>query len=51
MVTGSCLHTGSVALQPLSDVIEESCRYFKTADGRCTWEHPLHKELVYSILF
>ena len=25
---------GSVALQSLLDVLEESCRYFKTADGR-----------------
>jgi len=31
-----CSVYGSVALQPLSDVIEESCRYFKTAGGSCS---------------
>ena len=28
------LSAGSVALQSLLDVLEESCRYFKTTDGR-----------------
>ena len=37
VVRDSCcvlLSTGSIALQSLLDVLEESCRYFKTADGR-----------------